>query len=411
MPEHLVTTAPGPFDDAAEMRRMNADLLAAIDQLLGNDSSADSEAAALRELELNIRDFLDRGAATGALIEEVRERTACQVLLDYWSSTLSHAGIRAARSRLAAFDVERLPHLGEDKCPYVGLDPFRNSSFFFGRDRALEGVIKRISEVPLVVVQGGSGSGKSSLVMGGTLPELAKPEHIPQFRLVGPFTPGNAVLENLVDAVNASNPGAHLDRAEEAKALRANPAWLPELLGDLATRPALLVIDQFEEVFTLSNDDDRAAIAAAIGALLQSCEACRVILTLREEFANELDKLEPLGPYLARHARFSMKEWPMGYDELRAAVERPAERVNLHFAPGIVDDLVKSVLGQDTALPLLQFALKALWKRRDHNRITREVYDRVGSPLVALERKAEGFYNRLSSENQQEVERILLAVC
>src|SRR5262249_9700518 len=160
--------------------------------------------------------------------------------------------------------------------------------------------------------------------------------------------------------------------------------------------------DQFEEVFTLCNNGDRAAMAAAIGALLQSCPACRVIITLREEFANELDKLEPLGPYLAQHARFSMKEWPMGYDELRAAVERPAALVNLHFAPGIVDDLVKSVLGQDTALPLLQFALQSLWKRRDHNRITREVYERVGSPLVALERYAEGFYNGLSPENQQE---------
>jgi len=257
------------------------------------------------------------------------------------------------------------------------------------------------------VVQGGSGSGKSSLVMGGALPVLTAPEHMPQFRLVGPFTPGNAVLENLVDAVNASNSGAHLDRAEQANALRANPAQLPEMMGDLAIKPVLLVIDQFEEVFTLCNEGERAAIAAAISALLQSCPACRVIITLREEFSDELGKLEPQIPALALHARFSMKEWPMSYDELRAAVERPAALVNLHFAPGIVDDLVKSVLGQDTALPLLQFALRSLWNQRDHNRITREVYQRAGNPLLALERHAEKFYGGLSLESQQEVERLL----
>jgi hypothetical protein len=409
MPDQLVTTVPPPFEDAAAMRRANAGLLEAIDQQLGGDSSPERETAALRDLESKIRDFLDRGAETGTLVEDIKERTACQVLLDYWSSTLSHAGIRVARSRLAPFDAERLPDLGDEKCPYVGLEPFHNSAFFFGRERAVKSLLQRVSEVPLVVVQGGSGSGKSSLVMGGALPVLGAAEHVPQFRLVGPFTPGNVVLENLVRAVFASNPDARFDRVAEAETLRANPARLPEMLGiETATTPALLVVDQFEELFTLCNDGDRAAIAAAIGALLQSCPACRVVLTLREEFANELDKLEPLGPYLAQHARFSMKEWPMGYDELRGAVERPAALVNLHFAPGIVDDLVKSVLGQDTALPLLQFALQSLWKRRDRNRVTREVYEKVGNPLVALERYAEGFYNGLLPENQQEVERILL---
>jgi WD40 repeat protein len=262
--------------------------------------------------------------------------------------------------------------------------------------------------VPLVVVQGGSGSGKSSLVMGGALPMLGTSDGIPQFRVVGPFAPGNAVLENLVDALNASSPDARFDRVVEAKSLRENPARLLEMLGVAVAMPALLVVDQFEEVFTLCNDRDCAIMAAAIDALLKSSPDNRVILTLREEFTNELDKLEPLRPYVAQHARFSMKEWPMAYDELKAAVEGPAALVNLHFAPGVVDDLIKSVLGQDTALPLLQFALQSLWKRRDHNRITREVYERVGSPLVALERYADGFCNGLSPENREEVKRILL---
>ncbi|MBR1205019.1 MULTISPECIES: WD40 repeat domain-containing protein [unclassified Bradyrhizobium] len=404
----VATVQPAPFDDAAEMRRVNSDLLQDMDRRLGNDSSPESEIAALGALESNIRCFLDRGATTGTLVEDIKERTACQVLLDYWSSMLSHAGIRAPRPRLAPFDAERLPDLGDDKCPYVGLESFRSSAFFFGRETAVTSLLQRLDEVPLVVVEGASGSGKSSLVMGGALPMLRTVDGAPKFRVVGPFVPGNAMLENLVDALNAALPDARFDRIAEAKALRDNPARLPEMLAVVAAAPALLVVDQFEEAFTLCDNRDCAAMAAAIDALLQSNPANRVILTLREEFANEIDKLELLRPYVARHARFSMKEWSMGYDELRAAVERPAALVNLHLAPGIVDDMIKSVLGQDTALPLLQFALMSLWKRRDHNRITREVYERVGSPLIALERYAEDFYNGLFPENREEVKRILL---
>ena len=67
------------------------------------------------------------------------------------------------------------------------------------------------------------------------------------------------------------------------------------------------------------------------------------------------------------------------------------------------------MLGRDTALPLLQFALQSLWKQRDRNRITRDVYAKIGgSPLAALERFADGFYDRLLREQQKEVERILL---
>ncbi|MGY4310295.1 WD40 repeat protein [Bradyrhizobium sp. USDA 4369] len=408
MSDQLASIAPAaPFGDAAEMRGVNAGLLEAMDRRLGRDSSPESEAAALQELEAGIRIFLDRGAATGTFVEDIKERTACQVLLDYWSSTLSHAGMRVTRSRLAPFDAARLPDLSDQKCPYVGLESFRNNTFFFGRESAVANLLQRVREIPLVVVQGGSGSGKSSLVMGGAFPVLAAAEHAPRFRVIGPFTPGNTMLENLIDALRAPNPDVPYDRVAEAEILRANPALLPKVVCATAT-PVLLVVDQFEEIFTLCKERDRAIAASAIDALLKSSPDCRVILTLREEFTNELDKLEPLRPYFARHARFSMKEWPMGYDELRAAIERPAALVNLHFAPGIIDDLVKSVLGQDTALPLLQFALQSLWKQRDHNRVTREAYERVGSPLVALERYADGFYSGLSPENQKELQRVLL---
>jgi WD40 repeat protein len=401
-------TAPGPFEGAGEMRDENARLLEEMDLRLGQDTRLESETAVLRDLEPRIRDFLARGTATGAFVENIRERTACQVLLDYWSSTLSHAGIDAPRPRLDPFDAARLPDLKDRPCPFVGLEAFRDPRFFFGREKAVDSLLQRVSEAPLVVVQGASGSGKSSLVIGGALPRLAAPDHVPPYRILGPFTPGSAPLEALVSAVRAVATGSHPNVATDVAALHRDPAALVRMLEEGDAAATLLVLDQFEELFTLAPEPDRPALVACLDALLRSRPDNRIVLTLREEFSSELERIDALRPHLSGHPRFSMRDWPMGYDELKAAVERPASLVNLQFAPGVVDAMVKSVLGRDTALPLLQFTLRRLWALRDRNRVTHAVYQQIGgNPLVALERYADGFYDGLLREQKDEVERIL----
>jgi hypothetical protein len=131
----------------------------------------------------------------------------------------------------------------------------------------------------------------------------------------------------------------------------------------------------------------------------------RVILTMREEFRSRLVELRALTGRLET-GWYSMR--PMGYEELRAAVEGPAASVNLQFQSGIADDVVKTVLGQPAALPLLQFTLRALWDRRDRNRVTWDVYRGVGDPLTALQLAADRFYDSRSPETQREVRRVLL---
>src|ERR1700675_4136913 len=155
-----------PFESASELREAHARLLEALDTPLEKDSSAEGEAAALGGMEWQIREFLERGAATGVYLEEVKERTACQVLMDYWASTLSQAGMHVAAGRLARFDGEQLPDLKDKTCPYVGLEAFRDQAFFFGREADTQALLTQLHDTPLVVVLGASGSGKSSLVMG-----------------------------------------------------------------------------------------------------------------------------------------------------------------------------------------------------------------------------------------------------
>jgi WD40 repeat protein len=401
----VLSARVAPFESASELREANARLLEELDSHLEHDASATGEGAALARLESEIQQFLERGAATGIYLEEITERTSCQVLLDYWVSNLSGAGIQVAGVRLARFDRERLPDLKDKRSPYVGLDAFRDQAFFFGRETDTQALLAQVRGAPLVVVLGASGSGKSSLVMGGLLPAIEAMEGTPELLIVPPFVPGNVVLDHLADAVLRVR-GVALGGARDVTArLRQDPSSLLSLVGGADASPTLITIDQFEEVFTLSDAADREALVANLVHLLEAGRGHHVILTMREEFRTRIVELRALSPYLDK-AWYSMR--PMGYEELKAAVEGPAALVNLQFQSGIADRLVKSVLGQPAVLPLLQFTLRSLWETRDRNRITREVYDRVGSPLNALKKSADRFYDGLAPQTQDEVKRILL---
>ncbi len=393
-----------PFESASELQEAHTSLLEAHDRQIGPDASADNATAALRQLEPQIRQFLERGTATGMCIEEISDRTSCQVLLDYWVSSLSHAGLKVTGMRLARFDALKLPDLKDKPCPYVGLEAFRDQEFFFGREADIQQLVRQVRDSPLVVVLGASGSGKSSLVMGGVLPALTGSEKEFEFVVVPPFVPGNAALDNLAKAVLQLRR-SDSDNVTEETRLRNTPLHLSIMLGGESAPPALITIDQFEELFTLSTPTDREALVSNLAQLLEAGRGHRVILTVREEFRSRIVELLALSPYLDK-AWYSMR--PMSYEELKAAVEKPAALVNLQFQSGIVDDLVKKVLGQPAALPLLQFTLRMLWEKRDRNRITNEVYRKVGDPLNALMTNADAFYDRQAPQTQDEVKRILL---
>jgi hypothetical protein len=395
-----------PFASATELRSAHAELLAELDRRLDEDASAQAEAAALDAMRVRIDQFLQRGVATGAYLEEIRQRSACQALLDYWVASASRGRRPAGAWRLAAFDGARLPDLRDKPCPYVGLEAFRAKEFFFGREADTQTLVRQLQGAPLVVVVGSSGSGKSSLVFGGVVPALREGPGT-SFRIVPSFVPGSAPLEHLAAALLQALGRPPEGVREEAGRLRSDPARLRHLLGESKEdTPALIVIDQFEEVFTVSDPSEREALVNGLTELLADREAGhRVIVTMREEFRSRLVELRGLKPHLDG-AWFSMR--PLGYEELKAAVECPAALVNLQFQSGVVDDLVKKVLGQPAALPLLQFTLRALWENRDRNRVTREVYEKIGDPLRALQSAADKVVDSLAPETRDEVQRILL---
>jgi hypothetical protein len=395
-----------------------ADIQANHDMLLDRREALGDEGAAAASFWGAVGDFAPHRQATGALLDASRDRRAAQSILDYWANALYRAGQPPPEARLADFDPSLAPELPDEPCPYRGLAAFGEADrdFFFGRERLLNDMVERLRDGDrLLAIVGSSGSGKSSVVLAGLLPRL-KAGALPGSEgwRYATIVPGSQPLVSLARAPQSVAPATpELDLAQAARLLfaadgfRRDPNYLAATLDETAAAPLVLVVDQFEELFTLCTDAD--ARAAFVGQLLgltnDAGHPHRVILTMRADFVDNVAKLPDLFP-LFRDGRVDVEA--LDINELRAAIEGPAARVGLKFEEGIVDDLISTILGERAGLPLLQFTLLRLWEKRQRNRVTREVYREVGNPREALERAAEDFWRKLIPEEQETAKRILL---
>jgi len=264
-------------------------------------------------------------------------------------------------------------------------------------------------------VLGASGSGKSSVVRAGLL-QAVKAGALPgseRWRYVA-MVPGADPMGNLERALRRSAPEAmgpesvapsgSVPDAGTARPAQDRPVGMAAVAGDT---PIVLLVDQFEELFTLS--EDKEIYQQFENRLLRMVDAPQphhlVILTMRTDFTGKLQLVSELQRRLET-ARVNVES--LGIGELRDAILKPAAKVNLKFDPDVVDDLITTILGEDAGLPLLQFALLQLWKARDKNRVTKEVYEEVGDPLKALGKSADKFFDNLIPENKRVVRRIFL---
>ncbi|MEI2746778.1 MAG: hypothetical protein V9G22_15830 [Ottowia sp.] len=359
------------------------------------------ESRAMEPLVLpRVHGFIARGRATGARIDGEAERGDAQSLLDYWVATLLRSGTAAGDVALDEFDPEQAPELGDELCPYVGLDAFveRDRERFFGRDAVVDELVERLREKHLVVVAGPSGSGKSSIVLAGLLPRVragALPGSA-SYRYCETVIPGAEPLTSLAIATCPSAVDAAQWVAEQSAGLRARGDQLIEMARLGGDAPLFLIVDRFEEVFTLCTDSAaRDAFAANLAALASvSGGAHRIVVTVRIDFLDRARGLAGLCD-ATRNEGDVVIPLALGARELREAIERPAARAGLRFEEGLVDQLTGDVLGEPAALPLLQFTLLKLWRLRRRNRVTWEAYRRLGGPRQALQRAADELYDSL----------------
>lgn len=383
-----------------------AALRAAHNELIAREEASKSSL----EFYLEVESFIKRGRSTGALLDSDSDRVASQSILNYWKSALFATGREPTNATLAKFDPALLPDTTKDtQSPYVGLNAFQETdrALFFGRETSVEAMVGGLKAKRLLALTGPSGSGKSSLILAGLLPALKAGglSGSEKWRYFEPMVPGSDPLGNLLKTIGSLQE----DAAILGERILEDSSTLLQLLNETGPSPTVLVIDQFEELFTLVSDDHESERIAFSSNLVHLFSAPnvehRVILTMRTDKRGQLAKLPDLRSlFLGAQVEVDA----LDAAELREVIVKPAEQVGLRFQPGIVEALLKEIIGETAGLPLLQFALLKLWNTRQRNWVTWEAYQRLGGVRKALGRSADEFYDGLLPDQQQAAKRIFL---
>lgn len=327
-----------------------------------------------------------------------------------------------------------------EDCPYPGLASFREeqAQWFFGRERATKELLGRLTERidgtgPLVVA-GPSGAGKSSLLRAGLLPAFRRGNFaVPGARswprlLFTPTAQPDQKLADLVAGRIGKDPGTVLERLE------SDPGCLAEMLHtalseerDGGAQPSdlarvLIVVDQFEETFTLCAEEHRRrlfikALCAASTSTDERPAPALVVLGMRADLLGNCARYPELVDAL-RYGQVMLGA--MTTVELRDVIEKPARAVGLTLEDGLVDRIVgefddeETLAGEATyhpaRLPLLSHALHATWEQRRNGVLTIECYRDTGGISGAIRTTADDTYRGLSVEEQRAARQILLSL-
>jgi DNA-binding SARP family transcriptional activator/WD40 repeat protein len=290
--------------------------------------------------------------------------------------------------------------------PYKGLRPFEESDAgdFFGRETMVDELVERLTgEGPaarFVGVVGPSGSGKSSLVRAGVVPALRAVDRGgrgPCF--VATMVPGFDPFHELESALGRIATHHHTAIAET---LRSDPDALARevaaALGD-GSSELVLVIDQLEELFTLT--DDEATRVAFLDRVVTAVEApdsrLRVVATLRADFFDRPLRHHHFGQLL-QQSMFTLL--PLTARDIERAVVGPAERVGVDIEAALVVEIVGDVVDQPAALPLLQYTLTELYEHHEGEGLTVAAYRDIGGVTGALTRRSELLFDSLDDDGQ-----------
>jgi WD40 repeat protein len=296
----------------------------------------------------------------------------------------------------------------DGRSPYVGLAAFQpeDADMFHGRERLVDDLAARLSRHRFVAVFGASGAGKSSLLRAGLLPRWqADGEH----RSVVLFNPGPHPVEECaiqLARLAGSAPGQLLtdllaDRQNLHRAARMALAGQPD------DAELLIIVDQFEETFTLCRDQAERDwfIDILLTAVRSSNSRCRVVLGVRADFYAHCTRHPDLVTALD-DAQVAVG--PMTTDELRRAIVQPAARADCTVEGALLAELVAQAGGNAGVLPLLSHALLETWRRRRGNALTLAAFQTAGGIDGALARTAESIYTGLPEPRQQLVRDLFL---
>lgn len=329
---------------------------------------------------------------------------ACGGDADEWRARWSAIANATAASATSDHDEER--------CPYQGLMSFQpeQAEWFFGRSELVDRVLNRVERLPLICLVGASGSGKSSLLRAGLLGTVAADRRAAQRWQTMLMTPTEHPLEALSAKV-AKLSGQDVEQVREE--LAEDPAVLDiAVRGTLAaghpqTR-ALLVVDQFEEVFTLCTDKDerRKFIEALLDATQGADRRTTVVLGVRADFLAHLMQYSELTDALGDEGHLLVG--PVTAADLREIITRPAAQVGMGVEPDLLTTVLADAADEPGALPLVSHALLETWQRRSEATLTLSAYHASGGVRGAVAQTAERVYAEFGAAEQRAARRIFL---
>ncbi len=303
---------------------------------------------------------------------------------------------------------------GRDAIPYRGLDAFdeADARYFFGREPDIQQLLEQLKGSRFLAVLGPSGSGKSSLVRAGLVPALragavAGSADWP----IAVVKPGARPAEAVAARLLALGGDAATGMAATLDGLLGDPRTLhlaaTLALGDAPGRRLAWVIDQAEEIWTLCHDEGerRAIIDNLTYASTVPGGRTVVILAMRADFYARTAAHPDLAALIARTQHLVA---PLTSDGIRDAIEEPARVVGLEFEEGLIGQILDDLEGQPGSLPLLQYALLELWKRRRGTMLTLEGYRESGGVQGAIAQRAEAIYAAFTPDEQAIARRALL---
>ena len=295
----------------------------------------------------------------------------------------------------------------------------KEAEYFFGRDVFREELFQATQTRNFIPVLGASGSGKSSVVLAGLVPKLLKEE----YWLFTLFRPGEKPFRALAQALV---PLYRSDLDSTDKIIQArnlaisfsqdkSPLPLSDVFAEIQrnhpNHRILLIADQFEELYTLCRDEKirRLFLDTLCNTFKpcpeQSSSSTVLVTTLRLDFLENVLSYPPLADVWRK---MNVQIRSMNPEELREVIEKPAQKLGVSFESGLVERILKDVDKEPGHLPLLEFALTELWKKRTSKQLTHQAYQEIGEVSGALTSYADREFSKFKPEEQERVRRIFI---
>ena len=356
--------------------------------------------------------------------------------------------------------------------PYQGLSAFKeeDAQMFFGRDKFIADLVDSAKTKPLVPIVGASGSGKSSLVFAGLIPQLRANGNVQivSFRPgKNPFDALAQVLNSHLQSLQESQKGKEIEEyklrlkelelevnlldneqalcklienivafskiiskssADAPQSCREVPrkctdalpcrdvaCYVSTTIDDSAVEMSseqkphqdfVLIADQFEELYTLPTEEQRQSFLNALLYAVKFAPNFTLVLTLRADFMGKALDYQPMGEALQKYPPILLTS--MNREELAQAIEKPAEKMKVELEEGLTAKLIDDLGKQPGRLPLLEFTLTQLWQKPNKWYLTHQAYGEIGGLEKALAKYADSVLNLLSAPEKKQAERIFM---